>query len=93
MAKLGFIERAIARLEGLADGYTIRFFHSHGGRDVRTDKAVPGTYDYVRKLGDSKNVTDLINRVTKSVPGLIAKVYGPDGKPVHGNTKLGNIRK
>lgn len=93
MAKLGFIERAIARRENLADGYTIKFFHSLGGRDVRTDKEVAGVYDYLRKLGDEKNVKDLLGRVTKKVPGLIAKVYGPDGKPVHGNTKLGSIRK
>lgn len=93
MAKLGFLEGVIARREGLADGYTVRFFHSLGGRDVRTDKDVRGVYDYVRKLGDDKNVKDLLGRVGKKVPGLIAKVYGPDGKPVHGNTKLGNIRK
>lgn len=80
MAKLGFIEGVIARREGLADGYTVNFFHSLGGRDVRTDKDVRGVYDYVRKLGDDNNVKDLLGRVGKKVPGLIARVYGPDGK-------------
>jgi hypothetical protein len=88
MAKIGYLERKIFSIEGI----NVRF--KQGGKDVRSDKSISGTYEYHNAAPDNFSASNLIlGRLKDSFPGFEFDVLDAFGNIVPGNTKLKTIRK
>jgi hypothetical protein len=83
------VERRIAEIEG----FKVRVRHSHGGRDVRSDKANVKQYPYKRALKHSKNVKAWREgRFANTYPGYSVEVLDAEGHVAHGGTLLVTVR-
>ncbi|MEQ8436529.1 MAG: hypothetical protein RIB65_03495 [Ilumatobacter fluminis] len=89
MATIANVEKRIYEIEG----FEVRVRHSHGGRDVRSDKSNVKQYPYKRALKHSKNVKAWREgRFASTYPGYSVEVLDADGQVAHGGTLLGTVR-
>ena len=83
------VESSIRKLEG----FDVHFTREQDGKDVRGDKKNLPSYTYDRAAPGRFSVTQWRDgRFRKSYPSYSVEILDGTGKPVHGRTKLTNLR-
>jgi len=86
---VGAVERRIYLVEGFQ--VTVRHLD---GRNVRDDRTRMPPYRFRRALADAANVTAWKEgRFQPTYPGFEVDALHADGRPAHGGTLLGTLRR